>query len=112
MTPAERKRRFNALADLGCCVCVREGLGRTPPEIHHVLTGRAGFRRADDSRTIGLCPYHHRQGPNGEAVHAGKRSFEAAHGDELELLAWTDMQIAWPGSATIQGEILPGGVAV
>ena len=109
MTPAQRKARFTALADMGCCVCVREGLGRTPPEIHHVLTGRTGFRRNDDENTIGLCPYHHRHGGNGEAVHAGKRSFEQSHGSELELLAWTNNRLHSPGSATIEGELLPGG---
>ena len=111
MTPAERRARFDGLADMGCCVCVREGLGRTPPEIHHLLTGRAGFRRADDSQTIGLCPYHHRHGPNGEAVHAGKRSFEAAHGTEMELFAWTNQRLGTPVDATIEGEILPWGAA-
>jgi hypothetical protein len=80
---------------------MREGLGPTPPEIHHLLTGRAGFRRSDDSRTIGLCPTHHRYGGNGEAVHAGKRTFEAVHGSELDLLAWTDERIG--ASATIAG---------
>lgn len=103
MTPAERKRRFSALSDLGCAVCVREGLGATPPEIHHLLSNRAGFRRADDAMTIGLCPYHHRHGGNGEAVHAGKRTFEAAHGTELELLEWTNARIGSPVSATIAG---------
>lgn len=107
MTPKERKQRFNAISELGCCVCVREGLGPTPPEVHHVLTGRAGFRKADDDMTIGLCPYHHRQGPNGQAVHAGKRSFEEAHGSELELLAWTDKRIGWHRMATNEDVQLP-----
>lgn len=112
MTPTERRKRFDALAELGCCVCVREGLGRTPPEIHHLLTGRAGFRRSDDERTIGLCPYHHRHGGYGEAIHAGKRSFEVNHGTELELLAWTDMTIGWRGTATITDDELPEGASV
>ena len=107
MTPSERKRRFAALADMGCCVCLREGLGATPPHIHHLLTGRAGFWRNDDENTIPLCPWHHQHGPNGEAIHAGKRSFEAAHGTELELLAYTNERIGWLQSATITGEVLP-----
>lgn len=109
MTPAERKRRFNAIAEMGCCVCVREGLGRTPPAIHHILEGRIPGRRNTDDQTIGLCPYHHQHGPKGEAVHAGVKSFVANHGSELELLAWTNKHIRMPGSATIEGEILPGG---
>lgn len=93
MKANERRRRFSAIVEIGCCVCQREGLGATPPEIHHLLTGRAGFRRNGDDMTIGLCPYHHRHGGNGEAVHAGKRTFEATHGTELELLEWTNRMI-------------------
>lgn len=94
MTANERKRRFEAISDMGCCVCLRSGLGATPPEIHHLLTGRAGFRRNDDEQTIGLCPHHHRHGGSGEAIHAGKRSFEAAYGTELELLEWTNSRLS------------------
>ena len=108
LTEAERKARFQAIAELGCCVCMREGNGPTPPEIHHLLTGRTGFRRSHDDRTIGLCPYHHRWGPNSQAVHAGKKSFELLHGTELELLAWTNARLGLPGTATIEGEQLPG----
>jgi hypothetical protein len=111
MTPQLRRRRFNAISDLGCCVCVREGLGATPPEIHHVLEGRIPGRRNSDDQTIGLCPYHHRHGPTGEALHAGPQSFEAMHGSEMELLAWTNKRIGWHSSATIAGEELPRSAA-
>lgn len=97
------QERFERIVDMGCCVCVREGLGRTPPEIHHLLTGRAGFRRNDDMNTIGLCPYHHRHGGHGQAVHAGKASFEAAHGSELELLDWTNSRLSGRRIATVSG---------
>lgn len=111
MTPKERTRRFAAIVEEGCCVCVREGLGPTPPAIHHILEGRTPGRRNDDENTIGLCPYHHQHGPNGEAVHAGVESFAANHGSELELLAWTDRRIGWRRTATIAGNELPLGAA-
>jgi hypothetical protein len=101
MTKSERDDRYSRLVDLGCCVCMREGLGPTPPAIHHLLTGRVPNRRNTDDQTIGLCPYHHQHGPNGEAVHAGKKSFERNHGSELELLEWSNMMIGWGGNATI-----------
>jgi hypothetical protein len=94
MTEQERRRRFDDISEIGCCVCVREGLGRTPPEIHHLLTGRIPGRRNSDDQTIGLCPYHHRQGNIGEAIHAGKKSFERNHATELELLEWTENAIS------------------
>jgi hypothetical protein len=43
--------------------------------------------RAPHLLTIPLCPYHHQTGPFGEAVHNGKRTFEANFGTEQELLA-------------------------
>ena len=95
MNAKERKRRFEAIVEEGCCVCVRAGLGPTPPAIHHVMRGRVPGRRNDDEHTIGLCPYHHQNGPIGEAIHAGIESFEAAHGLELALLEWTNKRIGW-----------------
>jgi hypothetical protein len=94
MTENERRDRFDAIFDIGCCVCVREGYGRTPPEIHHLLTGRIPGRRNSDDQTIGLCPFHHRHGNFGDAVHAGKKSFEARHSTEKELLEWTNEAIS------------------
>jgi len=89
----DRKARFDAIARLGCCVCLREGYGFSECEIHHLLTGRAGFRRNTDLQTIGLCPQHHRLGNLGVAIHAGKKSFEKAYGTELELLIFTNNRI-------------------
>lgn len=93
MTPKERKARFSFLANLGCCVCLRLGYGRSECEIHHLLTGRAGFRKNTDDQTIGLCPTHHRLGNIGVAIHAGRKSFEKAYGSELELLIFTNERI-------------------
>jgi hypothetical protein len=36
---------------------------------------------------IPLCPHHHTDGGEGHAIHAGRESWEAIHGTELDLLA-------------------------
>jgi hypothetical protein len=43
-------------------------------------------RKASNYKTIPLCPYHRRQGPFGEAVHNGTKTFEAKYGTQLEML--------------------------
>ena len=65
------------VARQGCIICSR------PAELHHVR--RNGRLRAR-SPVIPLCPEHHRIGGHGVAVHAGRRSFEAAFGSEYDLL--------------------------
>ena len=66
---------------LPCVVC-----GMTPSEAHHIREGSGMGQKAGDHEAISLCPYHHQTGPFGEAVHNGKRTFEAKYGTELELL--------------------------
>ena len=68
------------VAALGCIICQR------PAEVHHI--GNQGVR-ATAWQTIPLCDFHHRHGNCGEAVHSGRRSFEAKFGTERELLAKT-----------------------
>jgi len=83
--------------DLGCCVCIREGLGRSPAEIHHMLS--AG-RRMGEMFVLGLCPLHHRSGRNDAEVVSrdhNQRRFEARYGTEAALLAWTQDHIAGAG---------------
>jgi hypothetical protein len=77
------------VAALGC-ICPlpdKKGWNRceAPAEIHHILNGTMG-RKASNYEAIPLCPYHHRQGPFGEAVHNGTRSFEAKYGSQREML--------------------------
>ena len=65
------------IAAMGCCIC------GAPAEIHHV---RRGGAKRDDSKVIPLCPRHHRTGGHGVAIHAGRKSWEARFGDELDWL--------------------------
>ena len=89
MTKAEQ-RRMDHLIQIGCIVCRITGLGITPPEIHHLLSGG---RRLGHRFTIGLCTRHHREGSNTDqwvSRHPHKREFERRYGTEAELLEKTD----------------------
>ena len=70
---------LNRVAELGCIICQR------PAEIHHIGNGTMG-KRASNFEVIPLCCEHHRTGGHGVAVHAGRRTWEAIHGTERELL--------------------------
>ena len=83
------RKHLSKVAALGC-ICPlpdKDGTYRceAPAEIHHILNGTMG-RKASNYETIPLCPYHHRQGPFGEAVHNGTRTFEANYGTQREML--------------------------
>jgi hypothetical protein len=81
---AEREH-LNKVAELGCIVCYNNGHAGTPAEIHHINANGMGMR-SDNYSVIPLCPYHHRNGGYGEAVHAGLVAFEKKYGTEAELL--------------------------
>ena len=78
---AHSKKFLTMIAELGCCLCLRNGHD-TPAEIHHV---RRGGKPRNISPVIPLCPEHHR-GATG--VHnLGSRGFTEFHGiSEEELL--------------------------
>ncbi|PHM70327.1 Ref family recombination enhancement nuclease [Xenorhabdus sp. KJ12.1] len=85
MTNSE-KQWLSDVASLGCIACRNLGLGASPAEIHHVRTGQGTAQRADHFSVLPLCPRHHRAGyPTG--FHAAPKSWQAAHGTEIELLA-------------------------
>jgi hypothetical protein len=73
------KAHMAAVATLPCVIC-----GSRPVEVHHVICGRYGQRRASDFETIPLCPDHHRIGP--DAIHTNKAAWEARHGPDWSYL--------------------------
>lgn len=98
MTRAEIKRRREALAALGCCVCRRTMGVYSPPAIHH-LRGHpwsGAGQKADEMHTIGLCPPHHQTGGYGTAYHDGPVEFERRYGTQAELLEWTNRMMEAP----------------
>lgn len=84
---------LSKLTALGCCVCLREGFGPTPAEIHHPRTGQGVSMRASHFDAIPLCPHHHRNGGHGNAIHAGQETWEAKFGTEEELLSWVRYEL-------------------
>jgi len=89
--PARRKpkasagdiRHLEAVKGLPCAVC-----GSPPPsQAHHVICGRYGSHKPDHRQTIPLCAKHHQDGM--EAIHSGKESWVAKHGDDRDYIAGT-----------------------
>ena len=72
-------RHMARVRELGCLIC------GAPASIHHINCHGMGMK-ASDFETIPLCPYHHQDGPFGEAIHNGKRTWEARYGTERHLL--------------------------
>lgn len=87
MTTSERAH-LSCVASLGCVICGR------PAEIHHLRSGLGMGQRAPHNRVIGLCAAHHRTGGHGVAFHAGRRTWEARFGTEIELLARVQEELA------------------
>ena len=78
-TKAERDH-MGKVAELGCIICLM------PAQVHHVANQGV---RASHYQTIPLCGFHHLDGGFGDAIHQGRRTWEARHGTEKELLAKT-----------------------
>lgn len=101
-TPVAEREHMGRVASLGCCVCRNLGFGASPAEVHHLRTGTGAGRRASNFDTIPLCPNHHRLGGSGVAIHAGKQSFEARYGTELELLEQTRRELGFTANDNTQ----------
>lgn len=84
-TKAE-KQWLSRVAELGCIICKR------PAEIHHIGNGTLG-KRSDHFSVLPLCEIHHRTGGHGVAVHAGRKTWESAHGTERDLLEQVKQKI-------------------
>lgn len=83
----EEKEWMASIVRLGCVVCRLRGLGESPADCHHLLSGG---RRMGHLFTIPLCAIHHRRGSKG---HISRdqclRRFEAEYGTEQQLLERT-----------------------
>lgn len=92
MTTIAEKRHMGRVAQLGCAVCFRLGLGETPAELHHPRSGVGMGQRAKHASVIPLCPEHHR-GKTG--VHGlGVKGFQRSYGfDEADLLSDTKRRL-------------------
>ena len=83
MTLAESRHK-NAVAAIGCILCVRLGYGETPAELHHLRTG--GWGKGDYKTLMGLCPEHHRgnTGIHGMGTRAFERYYEVTQQELLD----------------------------
>lgn len=86
MTTKAERAHMAKLAEMGCCICRRQGIEGSPAQIHHIRTGTGMGKRAAHTDTLPLCFFHH-QGPGG--IHQlGRKAWERRYGvTELGLLA-------------------------
>lgn len=90
MTP--RERRFDALQQLGCIVCLIECKGYQPCDIHHLVDKGDRAKSGGDMATIGLCLWHHR-GQTPEGIRASQ--MKAMLGPSLRLHS-REFNAKWP----------------
>jgi hypothetical protein len=85
---AEEARFMNAIADLGCVACRKDGWHNPDVSLHHI-DGRT--KLGAHELVLPLCAGHHQDGtgtnPTLIAVHPYKARFEARYGAQLALLA-------------------------
>lgn len=74
------------IRDLGCIVCINQGIFDSPAVIHHPRCLAGAGMKAPEHCVIPLCPMHHTDGGEGIAIHAGEKRFEMLHGTEIQLL--------------------------
>ena len=86
VTTKAEKIYLDRVAQLGCIVCLLQGIEDCPAEIHHPRNGQGKGQRAPHRLGIPLCPPHHRTGGYGVAIHAGQKAWEAKFGTEIELV--------------------------
>lgn len=89
-TKAE-KEYLSRVADLSCLIC------QMPAEIHHITTARGFGGRASHYDTLPLCPFHHRLGNRGEAVHAGVKTWEERFGTQKSLVKKVQQILGYEG---------------
>ncbi len=77
---ADERLHMAKVAALGCIIC------GNVPELHHVRHGMGLGQRNTNYNVLPLCHKHHRTGGFGIAFHAGKKTWQATFGTELELL--------------------------
>lgn len=102
------KAWLSAVAALGCVACRNLGYGSSVAEIHHIRAGQGIATRASHGQVLPLCPYHHRTGGHGVAIHAGRKTWEENHGTELELLAQIAREVVGGMHTAFNTKTTPG----
>lgn len=90
MNPSKKEKElWNAIAELGCIACRKDGRFNPYVSIHHV-DGRT--KPGAHKKVLALCAGHHQDGTSGLdliAVHPYKARFEAKYGTQEELMEET-----------------------
>ena len=90
---ADEKRHMDAVAQIGCIVCILYMGEITPCEIHHT-DGKT--KEGAHKRILGLCFPHHREGSRNDfyvSRHPHKAEFERRYGTEEYLMEMTNKLI-------------------
>jgi hypothetical protein len=86
---ADEQRWIDAIVDMGCVACLKDGFPGVPGQVHHIVEAN---KRLGHRYTLCLCsPGHHQpDSRSGKiALHPGRsKKFTARYGTERELLAW------------------------
>ena len=87
------QRRRDIIADIGCIICLREGVRESPCAWHHIDGQKS---QAKHKLTIGLCYNHHSAGLFSQRCvsrHPYKTMFQTKYGTEQELLEYQNRLI-------------------
>ena len=103
MKSKAEKLWLSDVASLGCVVCRNAGYGASPAEVHHSRAGVGKGQKAHYSKTIPLCPLHHRTGGYGVAFRSGPEEFERNHGSQDDLVKQTVREVEAMRANTIGG---------
>lgn len=84
---ATERAYYAKLVQLGCIVCLNNGIEDSAPEIHHPRMGNGMGKKAPYTEAIPLCHAHHRTGGVGVAYHAAPETWESKYGSQERLVA-------------------------
>lgn len=85
------------MAELACWVKITPARRcGSPAEIAH-RNGAGWARKSSNYAVIPLCPYHHRQGPFGECLDNGTKTFEAKYGTQDAMIAEVQAELGYYG---------------
>ena len=102
MNPSKKEKEiWNAIAELGCIACRKDGRFNPYVSIHH-CDGRA--KPGAHKKVLALCAGHHQDGSGAMdliAVHPYKARFEAKYGTQEELMEETKNLLIKKGLITL-----------
>lgn len=102
MSPSKKEKElWNAIAELGCIACRKDGRFNPYVLIHH-CDGRT--KPGAHKKVLALCAGHHQDGSGAIdliAVHPYKARFEAKYGTQEELMQETKNQLIKKGLITL-----------